>query len=71
MQKNMTNILITRHDKIGDFILSLPMFQVLKAQKKDIKTFALISKINYSFAKEISFIDEVILYDINNLDKKH
>ena len=69
MQKNMTNILITRHDKIGDFMLSLPMFKVLKAQKKDIKTFALVSKINYSFAKEISFIDEVILYDINNLDK--
>ncbi|NQY25357.1 MAG: glycosyltransferase family 9 protein [Campylobacteraceae bacterium] len=63
------NILVTRHDKIGDFMLSLPMFKVLKTQKKDIKTFALVSKINYSFAKEISFIDEVILYDINNLHK--
>jgi len=63
------NVLITRHDKIGDFIVSLPMFKVLKNQRKDVKTFALVSKINYSFAKEISFIDEVILYDLNNLAK--
>jgi len=56
------NILITRHDKIGDFITSLPMFKVLKEQTNH-KLFALVSKINYDFAKELDFIDEVILYD--------
>ena len=63
------NILITRHDKIGDFVVSLPMFKVLKSQRPNLKLHALVSKINYDFAKSIDFIDEVILYDKNNLDK--
>ena len=64
------NILITRHDKIGDFITALPMFKVLKEQTTH-KLFALVSKINYDFAKELDFIDEVILYqdDIFALSK--
>lgn len=56
------NILITRHDKIGDFITTIPMFKVLKQQTNH-KIFALVSKINYDFAKELDFIDEVILYN--------
>ena len=63
------NILITRHDKIGDFVVSLPMFKVLKKQRPKLKLFALVSKINFEFAKNIDFIDEVILYDKNNLAK--
>jgi ADP-heptose:LPS heptosyltransferase len=55
------NILITRHDKIGDFITTLPMFKVLKEQTNH-RLFALVSKVNYEFAKELDFIDEVILY---------
>ena len=64
------NILITRHDKIGDFITTLPMFKLLKEQTSH-KLFALVSKINYDFAKELDFIDEVILYqdDIFALSK--
>jgi ADP-heptose:LPS heptosyltransferase len=65
----MTKILITRHDKIGDFVVSLPMFKVLKQQKKHIKVYALVSKINYEFAKSIDFIDGVILYDKENKNK--
>ncbi len=61
------NILITRHDKIGDFVVSLPMFKVLKQQRPKLKLFALVSKINYEFARNIDFIDEVILYDKSNL----
>jgi len=55
------NILITRHDKIGDFCTALPMMKVLKEQTNH-KIFALVSKINYDFAKNFDFIDEVILY---------
>ncbi|PLY05706.1 MAG: heptosyltransferase [Arcobacter sp.] len=63
------NILISRHDKIGDFVVTLPMFKVLKEQRPELKLIALVSKINYDFAKNIDFIDDVILYDKNNLSK--
>jgi len=55
------NILITRHDKIGDFCTALPMMKVLK-EKTNHKIFALVSKVNYEFAKNFDFIDEVLLY---------
>ena len=57
------NLLITRHDKIGDFVVTLPLFKAIKTAKPKIKTHALVSKVNYDFAKNIDFIDEVILYD--------
>lgn len=60
------NLLITRHDKIGDFVVTLPLFKVIKTSKPEIKLYALVSQINYEFAKSIDFIDEVILYDNND-----
>jgi len=65
------NILITRHDKIGDFCTSLPMFKVLKEQTNH-KLFALVSPINKELAKEFDFIDEVIVFekDVFRLAKK-
>jgi ADP-heptose:LPS heptosyltransferase len=60
------NILITRHDKIGDFITSLPLYYVVKKANPHAKVFALVSKINIDLAKQIDFIDEVILYDEDN-----
>ena len=60
------NILITRHDKIGDFVTSLPLYYVIKKANPHAKVFALVSKININLAKQIDFIDEVILYDKDN-----
>lgn len=60
------NILITRHDKIGDFIVTLPLFKCIKDQYPDVKLTALVSKINYELAKNIEFIDDVIIYEKNN-----
>ena len=57
------NILITRHDKIGDFVTSLPLYYVIKKSNPNNKVYALVSKINVELAKQIDFIDEVILYD--------
>ena len=57
------NILITRHDKIGDFILTLPMIKIAKEQIKGSRIIVLVSKINYDLAKSLNFIDDVILYD--------
>ena len=63
------NLLITRHDKIGDFVVTLPLFKAIKEQYPNTKLTALVSKINFDLAKEIEFIDDVILFDKNNLNK--
>lgn len=55
------NILITRHDKIGDFMTMLPVCKVLKAQTNH-KIVMLVSKINVDIAKKLDFIDDVIEY---------
>lgn len=62
------NLLITRHDKIGDFIVTLPLFKAIKEQYPKTKLTALVSKVNFDLAKKMSFIDNVILYDKNNLE---
>ncbi len=63
------NLLITRHDKIGDFVVTLPLFKAIKEQYPKTKLTALVSKVNFEFAKEIDFIDDVILFDKNDLVK--
>lgn len=55
------NILITRHDKIGDFITALPMCKILKEQTEH-KVVMMVSKVNVSLARELDFIDDVIEY---------
>jgi len=55
------NLLITRHDKIGDFITILPMLEVIKSQSNHRIT-VLVSKVNVELAKSIDTIDDVILY---------
>lgn len=62
------NLLITRHDKIGDFVVTLPLFKAIKEQYGDTKLTALVSKVNFEFAKKIDFIDDVILYDKDDLN---
>lgn len=64
-------VLVTRHDKIGDFITSLPMCKVLKEQTEH-KIVMLVSKINYDLASRLDFIDEVIEYtdDVFELSKR-
>lgn len=57
------NLLITRHDKIGDFITALPTFYVAKKSIPEAKIIALVSKINYELACSCDFIDDVILYE--------
>ncbi|RXJ82962.1 glycosyltransferase family 9 protein [Arcobacter cloacae] len=63
------NLLITRHDKIGDFVVTLPLFKAIKEQYPKTKLTALVSKVNFEFAQEIDFIDDVILFDKNDLFK--
>jgi ADP-heptose:LPS heptosyltransferase len=55
------NILITRHDKIGDFMTMLPACKVLKEHTNH-KIVMLVSKVNVSLAQKLDFIDDVIEY---------
>lgn len=55
------NLLITRHDKIGDFVTILPMLKIIKNQSNQHIT-VLVSKVNYELAQSIDSIDDVILY---------
>jgi ADP-heptose:LPS heptosyltransferase len=65
------NLLITRHDKIGDFITTLPMLQALKTQTTH-RIIVLVAPVNAPLAQALDFIDDVIVYDdcILNLSKK-
>ena len=55
------NVLVTRHDKIGDFITILPLLKILKYNTNN-RVIVLVSKINYDLACSINYIDDVILY---------
>jgi len=63
------NLLITRHDKIGDFVVTLPLFKAIKEQYPNTKLIALVSNINFKFAKDIDFIDDVIVYNTYDIQK--
>ena len=63
------NLLITRHDKIGDFLVTLPLFKAIKEQYPNTKLTALVSSVNLDFAKSIDFIDDVILFNKEDLNK--
>ncbi len=56
-------LLISRHDKIGDFVVTLPLIKAIKEQYPSTYIAVLVSKVNFEFAQSIEFIDEVILYD--------
>ncbi|BCG65772.1 MAG: hypothetical protein methR_P3628 [Methyloprofundus sp.] len=60
------NILITRHDKIGDFITILPLLKIIKSHTKH-KVTVLVAAINYDLARNIDYIDEVIVYTPDSL----
>jgi len=59
------NILITRHDKIGDFVTMLPVCKVLKEQTNH-NVVMLVAKVNVALAQELDFIDEVIEYSTDS-----
>jgi len=61
-QPAISRLLVTRHDKIGDFVLALPLCKAIKAAHPEIQLSALVSKVNFDFAGALPFIDDVILY---------
>jgi len=56
-------VLVTRHDKIGDFVLALPLCWAIKQATPETKLTVLISRVNEAFARQIPFIDDVLLFE--------
>ncbi len=56
-------IIISRTDKIGDFVVSIPSFATAKAMYPEAKVIALVSKNNWMIAKNLNCVDECICID--------
>lgn len=62
-ESKLSNVLVTRHDKIGDFVLALPLCWAIKKTSPETKLTVLVSQVNMEFAEQIPFIDEVLVYE--------
>ena len=56
-----SSILLIRNDKIGDFVLSLPCFALLKNIWPSVQTIALVPEYTRPLAEACPWIDEVII----------
>ena len=56
-------LLITRHDKIGDFITALPLAKAIKTQYPATRITLLVAPINAQFARTLPWVDGVIVYE--------
>lgn len=63
MAPALDSILITRHDKIGDFVLSLPLCKAIKAHSPSTRVTVLVAPVNAAFAQSIPFIDQVVVWE--------
>jgi len=62
-ESNVPHVLVTRHDKIGDFVLALPLCWAIKHVSPETKLTVLVARVNEALARQIPFIDEVLLYE--------
>ena len=69
----INNIIVSRTDKIGDLVLSIPSFFMVKKMYPKAKLTILVRNYNYDVVKNLSYIDEVIKiddYEEKELEKK-
>jgi len=62
--------LIFRTDRIGDFLITLPLLKSIKRNKKNSKITIVASPKNIEFIKKIVIVDEVFLLKSNNFMDK-
>ena len=60
---SINNIIISRTDKIGDFVVSIPSYATAKAMYPSARIIALVSNANSAVAMHVKCIDEVISID--------
>ena len=65
----MNKILVFRTDRIGDFLVSAPIFSSLKRKHKNCKIDIVCSNLNYDYIKSFDFFNKVFLYPDNFLNK--
>ena len=58
-------ICISRIDKIGDMILTLPVIKSTKVQNPDLEIHVLASAYNAKVLKDIKYVDKVLLIETN------
>ena len=58
--EEFNQICISRLDKMGDMILSLPIIKTIKLANPDTKIFVLASQNNVKVLKNLSYIDKII-----------
>ncbi|MGL5054251.1 MAG: glycosyltransferase family 9 protein [Fusobacteriaceae bacterium] len=56
-------ILVSRTDKIGDLVLSIPSFFMLKKMYPEAEITVLVRKYNYEIVKNLPYVDRVIKID--------
>jgi len=61
MKQNMSKILVVRNDKLGDFMLALPAYCLLKTALPDSVIHALVPQYTLDMATASSCIDDVII----------
>jgi len=61
--KNIKRIIISRTDKIGDLVLSIPSFFMVKKMYPNAEITVLVRKYNYEIVKNLSYIDRVVKID--------
>ena len=65
--KNVKKVLVFRYDRIGDMIVSTPIFRELKKHNPDIEISVLASKNNQDIIKYNPYISEIFINYKNNL----
>ena len=64
------NYLIFRTDRIGDFLISLPLIKSIKENKKDAKIYVVTSPKNNEYVKSNLYIDQVFELKSNTIINK-
>lgn len=69
LSNHKLNILVTRTDRIGDFLLSTPVFSAIKEAYPSCRLAGLTFLTNQDLIKGNPYLDEVILYDKSGSEK--
>ena len=63
---DVKSVLFFRYDRIGDMIITTPLFREFKRSFPDVKTMVLASKVNKDVLQNNPYIDEIIVNNKNN-----
>jgi heptosyltransferase-2 len=66
---NIKNILVIRLDRIGDMVMTTPIFRALKEKWPDVQVTVLTNPVNKNIVIKNPFIDCILVYDRENRHK--